>query len=128
MAAGAAAAAVAAVMAAARAIARRGEGSVESIRDRGVMRQGNVARVGPGASDAMKKVNTVRAPELSEEAIAEARRRRARDLQTEEGGVAGMDIPDNHPWAEKKDVSQDELEEIKQRLAPTERERRRGLL
>ena len=119
----AAAAAAAALAAVLRAMGS--EGSVESIRDRGVMRTGNVARVDDDGK-AMRNVNKVKAPELSEDAIMEARRRRARDLKATDD-LAGMDIPDNHPWAEKKDVNDEDIDEIRQRLKPTDRERRRGL-
>ncbi|XRA96148.1 hypothetical protein NFJ02_01g38440 [Pycnococcus provasolii] len=122
-----AAAAVAAALAALAAVLRAmgSEGSVESIRDRGVMRTGNVARVDDDGK-AMRNVNKVKAPELSEDAIMEARRRRARDLKATDD-LAGMDIPDNHPWAEKKDVNDEDIDEIRQRLKPTDREKRRGL-
>ena len=31
--------------------------------------------------------------------------------------AAQVELPENHPWAEKKEVSQDEVEKIKARLA-----------
>lgn len=70
-----------------------------------------------------KNINTVKVQPLSRDKIEEARRRRAGSVAMGQGSNKEKDslkdfsIPDNHPWAEKKDVSSDDEELIKARLA-----------
>jgi hypothetical protein len=77
----------------------------------------------------MREIDTVAIGELSEEAVAAARARRARERAVGEGrggggggGGGGLDLddvelPDNHPWAVRRPVSDEEEALIAARLS-----------
>ena len=72
----------------------------------------------------MKNINTVKVETLSRQQIEQARKRRAGDLAKKKKGKGGSEgdkledfsIPDNHPWAEKKEVDATDEELIKARV------------
>ena len=110
----------------------RKQGSVERLVSRGMLDEYR-ERQDPYYKNMMKNINKVKVQPLTQEQIEEARKRRAGDMRARGSQTSGakgkegenledFNIPENHPWAEKKDVSKDDEELIKARLSV-----RRGL-
>jgi hypothetical protein len=70
----------------------------------------------------MKGMKTVRYDELSEEQVAAARKRRQREVANDSIDIDALELPSNHPFAVKQEVSKEEEEVQRQRLLA-----RRGL-
>jgi hypothetical protein len=97
--------------------ARRAGGGGDGLDERG-FRAPRVAE--PGAFDrAMKGMRRVQYEELSDAAVAAARRRRAAEVEREDGPISleGIELPENHPFASAAPVSDEEAELQRRRLA-----------
>jgi len=95
---------------------RRNKGSVDRLVSRGML-DVDREKEDPYYKNAMRGVNKVMIEELTEEQISAARKRRAGDRRkANRDKLENFDIPSNHPWAEKKPVSSNDEELIKQRL------------
>jgi hypothetical protein len=104
----------------------RRKGSVDRLVKRGMLEEYR-EREDPYYQNMMKNVNKVRVEPLSQAQIEDARKRRAGDLSArgktsrgvgkDKDSLEDFSIPDNHPWAEKKGVAEDDEELIKARLA-----------
>mmetsp|Transcript_8717 Transcript_8717/g.23714 ORF Transcript_8717/g.23714 Transcript_8717/m.23714 type:complete len:211 (+) Transcript_8717:233-865(+) len=70
----------------------------------------------------MKGMKTVKYEELSDEALQAARKRRQREVAGDSLDFDNLDLPANHPFAVKQEVSKEEEEMQRQRLMA-----RRGL-
>ena len=70
----------------------------------------------------MKGMKTVKYDELSDEAMQAARRRRQREVANDSLDIENLELPANHPFAVKQEVSKEEEELQRQRLLA-----RRGL-
>lgn len=70
----------------------------------------------------MKGMKTVKYEELSDEALEAARKRRQREVAGDSLDIENLDLPANHPFAVKQEVSKEEEEMQRQRLLA-----RRGL-
>lgn len=73
-------------------------------------------------SKMMKGMKTVRYDELSEEQMKAARQRRQRETSQDMLDIENVELPPNHPFAVKKEISEEEAEIQRQRLMA-----RRGL-
>lgn len=70
----------------------------------------------------MKGMKTVKYEELSDEALQAARKRRQREVAGDSLDIDNLDLPANHPFAVRQEVSKEEEELQRQRLLA-----RRGL-
>jgi len=70
----------------------------------------------------MKGMKTVRYDELSDEQMAAARKRRQREVANDSFDIDNVELPANHPFAVKQEVTKEEEEMQRQRLLA-----RRGL-
>ncbi|QDZ21032.1 hypothetical protein HOP50_05g35570 [Chloropicon primus] len=106
-------------------VAGRKKGSVDRLVSRGMLDEDRDREKDPYFQNMMKNINTVQVETLSRQQIEQARRRRAGDLAKKKKSTGGREgdkledfsIPDNHPWAEKKEVDASDEELIKARLA-----------
>uniref|UniRef100_A0A383WCL7 Uncharacterized protein n=1 Tax=Tetradesmus obliquus TaxID=3088 RepID=A0A383WCL7_TETOB len=80
----------------------------------------------PFMKDVMKNVNTVQMDELSPEIIAAARARRSRERANHRLDLEEVELPENHPWATRKPMSQEQEAAIQARLQVKPRSSRGG--
>lgn len=76
----------------------------------------------------MKSVRTMEMPELTEEQILAARERRRQSAAGDDNfkkSLDSVDIPANHPWATKEQVSAEDEAAAEQRVLEANRPRRR---
>ncbi|KAF5829057.1 hypothetical protein DUNSADRAFT_16628 [Dunaliella salina] len=64
----------------------------------------------------LKNMNTTTLPELSEEMVAAARARRQKERANHKLSLEDVELPENHPWAIKAQVSPEEDEAVRARL------------
>ncbi|KAK9903560.1 hypothetical protein WJX75_008961 [Coccomyxa subellipsoidea] len=95
-------------------------GSLDSLEGRGLINEErNVSNSDPFYDNVMKNVRTVQIEELSKEQIEAARLRRRRDRDVGSLDLENVELPENHPFAVKKQVSKDEEELQNARLKVT---------
>ncbi|KAI8476430.1 MAG: hypothetical protein J3K34DRAFT_401343 [Monoraphidium minutum] len=70
----------------------------------------------PFEREVLRNVNMVAVDELSNEAIAAARARRSRESAYLKMELEEVELPENHPWAVRKPVSEEQEAEITARL------------
>ncbi|KAK9805559.1 hypothetical protein WJX72_005072 [[Myrmecia] bisecta] len=101
----------------AKKLTKRNSGSMGDLESRGLVddERGRTPGKDPFYDDVMKNMNTVAFEELSKEQIMAARKRRSleRDADLD---LSKVELPDNHPWAVKKQVDPQEEELQKARL------------
>ena len=103
--------------------ARRKRGSVNKLVSRGMVSDERDLEDDQDFANMMRKMNTTTYAPLSEEQIAEARRRRAGSYRDGASGESkkddldDFDLPEDHPWAERTPVGPDDEELVKARLA-----------
>ncbi|CAL8465378.1 g4914 [Coccomyxa elongata] len=86
-------------------------GSLDSLEGRGLINEErNVSNTDPFYDKVMKNVRTVQIEELSKEQIEAARMRRRKDRDIGSLDLENVELPENHPFAIKKQVSKDEEE------------------
>eukprot|EP00878_Enallax_costatus_P009008 GHUV01009420.1.p2 GENE.GHUV01009420.1~~GHUV01009420.1.p2 ORF type:complete len:204 (+),score=46.40 GHUV01009420.1:606-1217(+) len=86
----------------------------------------SAGRNDPFMSGVMKNVNTVQMEELSPDIIAAARARRSRERANHKLDLEDIELPENHPWATRKPMSQEQEAAIAQRLQVRPRANQRG--
>lgn len=92
----------------------RRRSSVSDLEDRGYLDESR-GNADPYLEDVMKNVNKVEYGELSEEQIAAARKRRARGMV--DFRKAEPEVPKDHPFAVKQELTPEEEELIQKRLS-----------
>lgn len=93
--------------------ARRGPGSLGSVRERGFSYEDSAGYNEQYFRDVMKRINTKPVERISEEQILAARERRRQELQEERVDLDEIEIPKEHPWAVKESTTPEEQEEIR---------------
>lgn len=74
----------------------------------------------------MRKYNVVKMPELTDEQVARARARRAREMV--DFSFEDVEVPEDHPFATKSELTEEERETIRRNLnaeSPSERRKNR---
>lgn len=110
-----------------RSVLRARRGSRSIAQRRGLVLEGTSRRSDdedPFGKDALRKYNVVKVPELTEEQVNRARARRARDLV--DFTLDDVMVPEDHPFAVKNDLTEEERENIRKNLnAESPREKRK---
>ncbi|CAL5222148.1 g4471 [Coccomyxa viridis] len=100
-----------------KAISNRDRGSLDTLQGRGLIsEERSMANTDPFYDKVMKNVRTVQYEELSDDQIKAARMRRSRDRDFTKVDLEKVELPANHPFAMKKQVSRDEEKLQKARL------------
>lgn len=95
----------------------RKRGSVTELEDRGHLAGGRNNKTDKSFKDVMRKVRTVEYTPLSEEQIMAARRRRSRERDSAVLDVDDVELPENHPFAVNKKLTDAEEKLIQARLS-----------
>jgi hypothetical protein len=76
---------------------------------------------GDSFSREMRNMNIMPMPQLSAEQVAAARARRQKERANQKLSLLDVELPPNHPWATKTQVSAQEEEEVRARLRVRQR-------
>lgn len=112
-----------------RTVLRARRGSRDAARRRGLVIEGLASgrdQEDPFAKDTMRKYNVVKMPELTDEQVARARARRAREMV--DFSFEDVEVPEDHPFATKSELTEEERETIRRNLnaeSPSERRKNR---
>jgi hypothetical protein len=104
-----------------RALRRSRNGSSSALADRGYKSKGLADE--NHYNKLMKSMRKTNYEELSDDAISAARRRRQREVEREGGAVdlEKIELPSNHPFAMKREMSMEEEENMKARSSARRR-------
>lgn len=123
-------AAVAMSAAVLRTVLRARRGSRDAARRRGLVVEdlaNGRSQDDPFAKDTMRRYNIVKMPELTDEQMARARARRAREMV--DFSFEDVEVPEDHPFAIKSELTDEERETIRRNLnaeSPSERRMNRA--
>ena len=107
---------------------RGGRGSLGDLEERGMLDENREVDEEKFYKGMMKSVRTMDMPELTEEQILAARERRRQSAAGDDNfkkSLDSVDIPANHPWATKEQVSAEDEAAAEQRVLEANRPRRR---